>query len=103
MDTRTEAWQVTLDRLELDVLLTERGLDEGALSRPLDAWHVPDNYGPIPLALRPRAEQLLERQRVAMRRLTEQLGVNTAHRAYVSRAERSPARSTASVYVDARF
>jgi hypothetical protein len=100
---RFEAWEVTLDRLELDVILTEKALEDGAFARPLDPWHVPDDYGPIPAALRPRAEQLLERQRLAMRRLTDQLGVTAAHQAYVSRADRTPARATASVYIDSRF
>jgi hypothetical protein len=98
---RHEAWEVVLDRLELDVILVERALEGRAgLSRPLDEWHVPDQYGPVPAALRPRAEALVVRQRTAMRALAEQLGVTAAHQTYVA-ADRAPAAGP--VYVDASF
>jgi hypothetical protein len=100
---RFKAWEVTLDRIELDVIRTEKALDEGlGLERPLDEWHVPDDYGPIPAALRPRAEEILARQQVAMRRIAEQLGVNAAHQVYVG-ADRATPHATGPVYVDTRF
>lgn len=96
---RFEAWEVVLDRLELDVIRTERALASGAgLPRPLDSWHVPDDYGPVPAALRARAEEVLGRQRDAVRHLAEALDVTEAHQAYVAGATRRTGGGP--VYVD---
>lgn len=97
---RLEAWEVVLDRLELDVIRVEHAAGSGTgLSRPLYPWHVPDDYGPIPAVLRARAEAVLGRQRAAVRQLAKALETTQAHRAYVSGASESP-RSSGPVYLD---
>ena len=55
---RQEAWQVALDRIELDVIRAERALETDGVMR-VDEWTVPDDYGPIPVSLRGRAEDIL--------------------------------------------
>ena len=99
---RHRAWEVTLDRLELDVIRAERALeahDDGR--RPLDEWYPPDDYGPIPAALRPRAEDLLARQAAVTRRIGERLGVTAARRAHVADlAWGAPGVRRGPVYVD---
>jgi hypothetical protein len=99
---RFEAWQVTLDRIELDVIRIEKALEEPeGFTRPLDTWHVPENYGPIPASLRPRAVELVTRQQAAMGRLSARLGANAAHQAVVAGVDRvTPGSTTGPVYID---
>jgi hypothetical protein len=99
--SRHEAWQVALDRVELDLIRAERAVEAGTGLARLDEWRVPDYYGPIPVSLRPRAEEILARQRLALRRITEQLGVTAQHQAIVDSASRLSGRtSDLAVYVD---
>jgi len=99
--SRHEAWQVALDRIELDLIRAERALAAGTGLARLDEWQVPDYYGPIPVSMRPRAEEILARQQQALRRISEQLGVNAQHQAIVDSASRLSARtSDQAIYVD---
>ncbi|HCB04003.1 MAG TPA: hypothetical protein PLZ93_13670 [Nocardioides sp.] len=99
--SRHEAWQVALDRIELDLIRAERALDTGTGLARLDEWEVPDYYGPIPVSLRPRAEEILARQRQTVRRLSEQLGVNAQHQAFVGGAStHSAPTADVAIYVD---
>jgi hypothetical protein len=98
--SRYQAWEVALDRIELDLIRAERAVAAGTGVPRLDEWHVPDYYGPIPVALRPRAEEILARQRVSLRRIGEQLGVTAAHQALVESASRRASGSDVAVYVD---
>ncbi len=66
------AWEVTLDRLELDVMRVERGLANNSVVA-CDPWDVPADYGPIPQGLQERAQQLLARQRDCMTTMAEVL------------------------------
>ena len=101
MASRHEAWEVALDRVELDLVRAERALEKGAGPVRLDEWRVPDYYGPIPVSLRPRAEQILERQRRAIRHIAEQLGVTAQHQALVDGVTSLSTRgSEQAVYVD---
>ena len=99
--TRYEAWEVALDRVELDLIRAERALALGTGLSRVDEWQVPDYYGPIPVALRPRAEEILARQQRTARRLSEQLGVTAQHQAIVDSASMlSDRTSDRAVYVD---
>jgi hypothetical protein len=104
-ETRFEAWQVALDRIELDVIRAERALATGrGLPQEPDEWRVPDDYGPIPVALRVRAQELLGRQRDALQGMAAQLGVNAQHQSLVRDVERVTTRSgDGPVYVDVAF
>lgn len=99
--SRREAWEVTLDRIELDLVRAERALESDLGPGRIDEWQAPDYYGPIPVSLRPRAEDILARQQVAMRRIAEQLGVTSQHQAIVESVTPLLTRShDRSVYVD---
>ena len=60
-DRETLAWETELDRLELDILRTERLL---ASLAPVEAaaWETPRLPGPMPEHLLPRAQEIHERQ-----------------------------------------
>ena len=94
-----DAWQVTLDRIELDVIRAERALESGAQLRT-DEWDVPSDHGPVPASLRPRAEEILGRQHVVLKRLAEQLGQTYRHQAVVERVGRTSPATHVPVYVD---
>jgi hypothetical protein len=101
MSLRYEAWEAALDRIELDVIRTERALASPDAVVRTDEWTVPDDYGPIPVALRPRAEELLARQQELLARLGERLGATAQHRALVEDVDALSGRSsTQAVYVD---
>jgi hypothetical protein len=104
-DTRFEAWEVVLDRIELDLIRAQRALDTGVgLGEAPDEWDVPEGYGPIPTALRSRAEEIIRRQQHALRRMATQLGVTAQHQALVEGFEAlSTGPGARPVYVDARF
>ncbi len=80
---RHEAWEIALDRVELDVIRAERALTGSEGTARVDAWHIPDDYGPIPGALRPRAENLVARQQQVIRGLAERMAVTAQHLAIV--------------------
>lgn len=102
--TRFEAWEVVLDRIELDLIRAERALQTGAgLGEAPADWDVPEGYGPIPAALRGRAEDIIRRQQYALRAMAVQLGVTAQHQALVEDLESLSTRSGAGpVYVDMR-
>ena len=98
---RHEAWEVALDRVELDVIRVEKAVESGHGVTRVDEWRIPDDYGPIPLALRPRAEEILTRQRELVVRISERLGVTVQHQAIVDGVARVSTRSSElAVYVD---
>lgn len=98
-DPHHDAWQVDLDRIELDVLRAERALESGADLRT-DPWDVPGNHGPIPRELRDRARSILERQQTVMARIAEQLGVNLRHQTVIEKVGLSSSLSNVPVYLD---
>lgn len=80
-----EAWAAALDRLEEDVESAEALLAEEHRLRELpvaDPWHPPEGLGPLPIDLRPRADQVLARQLAVAEKLTA-LMINTAKQAAV--------------------
>src|SRR4051812_13809068 len=100
MECRHEAWEVALDRIELDVIRVQKAVDSGHGGARVDDWHVPDDYGPIPSALRPRAEEILSRQAELLQRISEQLGVTLRHQAILDGVARVSSTSELAVYVD---
>jgi len=98
------AWQVTLDRIELDVIRAERGLAQGLGQGPVrtvDQWDKPADHGPVPDELRDRAEEILARQRECMASMTALLGVNAKHQAMTDvLGQVSTRRHGLAVYVD---
>lgn len=95
-----KAWQVNLDRIELDVMRAERNLERGLLLQT-DPWDVPADYGPIPDELRERAEEILARQRTIIERIAETLGVTLKHQAVLEAVGRSAVTGrTYPIYVD---
>lgn len=101
LGARHEAWEVNLDRIELDLIRAERAVDDPTRTVVVSAWDEPDDYGPIPAALRARAEDIVARQQAVLRRLGEHLGV-TAHRQAVIDDVQALSRpaGTHAVYVD---
>ena len=60
-----QAWSAALDRMAADVASAEALLAEEHMLRelpPADPWHPPAGLGPLPIELRPRADQVLARQ-----------------------------------------
>ena len=66
------------------MLTTEEQLKERP---PIGTWTPPEGLGPIPDALRRRAEELLERQAVLAHRVMVALAGNRKHIAAASRIE----------------
>jgi hypothetical protein len=94
-------WETALDRLELDVILSERLLEDP--SRPLpEPWDEPRLTGPIPLDLRERAAQIGERQRAVQVRLAAQTAALGREQAFADRVDQATGRPEVSIYLDLR-
>lgn len=103
LDPRLEAWAVTLDRIELDVLRGERALMNDAVIRT-DVWDVPADHGQLPESLRERAEGILARQQRLIEDFTSKLGRTARQRDLVDRVGRvSTLGDTQPIYLDATF
>jgi hypothetical protein len=101
MTSRHEAWEVALDRIELDLIRAEQAMANGTGLDRLDEWRVPDYYGPIPVSLRPRAEEILARQRRVLRQIAERLNVTAQHQSIVDGVARlNTSASDLAIYVD---
>jgi hypothetical protein len=72
-ETTLTAWQVELDRIELDVMRAERHVAHGT-TLTTDFWAPPRDNGPLPEVLRERALSLVARQEACLARMTELLG-----------------------------
>jgi hypothetical protein len=100
-EPRDEAWELELDRLELDVTRGQEVVDAGLGPDGLDEWHVPSGFGPIPAALQARARVILARQQQLLSLIADRLGVTAQHQAIVSNAGRVSARtSEQAIYLD---
>lgn len=102
LDARFQAWEVVLDRIELDVIRVERALETGlGLASEPEEWRVPEDYGPIPSALRARAVDVWERQQAALAALATRLGTTAQHQSLVASVEAvRTAADGGPVYVD---
>jgi hypothetical protein len=97
-----EAWELVLDRLELDVARGQERMDAGLGPDSLDEWHVPEGFGPIPAALQTRAHVILARQQQLLSLIADRLGVTAQHQAIVSNAGRVSTTRTSeqAIYLD---
>jgi hypothetical protein len=83
-DDAALAWEVELDRLELDVMQVERLIKA---MKPLEtsAWTVPALQSPLPEHLLPRALEIHERQGEALKQILRALHLAQRQRRYVDR------------------
>jgi hypothetical protein len=78
------AWEVELDRLELDILQVERLIQA---MKPLERtdWVAPTLSTPLPQHLVARATSIHERQRKALAKILRSLTQAQRHQRYVDR------------------
>jgi hypothetical protein len=92
-------WATALDRLELEVILAERRLEDPSRP-PQDTWDEPDLHGPIPADLRDRALALRDRQQQVQLAMTTLLGTIGRQHDFASRVDRATRQAGKSVYLD---
>jgi hypothetical protein len=92
-------WETALDRLELDVILAERMLDDPTRPAP-EPWDETQLEGPIPSHLRQRALDIRARQRQAQQALQVMLGTISRHHDFARRVDRATGRVDHAVYLD---
>jgi hypothetical protein len=89
-----QAWADALDRLEADVVAAEQLLAEEHRMRDLpltDPWRPPAGLGPLPIDLRPRADDVLRRQLAVAQGLATRLAGTVRHAAMLDRIDDRPA------------
>lgn len=108
-ERRHLAWETTLDRLELDVLVgarllaaTDDALDEGTELPHLHDWEQPGDHGPIPDDLVGRAREIHARQVEVQHRLATAMAETRRRHAATERAPGGTYGSTAApaAYLD---
>ncbi len=85
-----DAWAAALDELELDVGQIETMLADARRQTetpPADQWQPPTGLGPLPLDLRPRADEILTRQLKAAEEIARRLTANRQQSAMTARIE----------------
>lgn len=92
-------WATALDRLELDVIMAERMLEDPTRPAP-ERWDEPLLEGPIPADLRERALALRERQRHAQAALATTLGAIGRQHEFATRVDRATRQAGPAVYLD---
>jgi len=98
-----EAWVAALDALEADVVAVESLLAEDHRIRDLPAggsWAPPQGLGPLPLELRPRADQSLSRQLAATQALAVAMVANRRQAELAARIEADRQSAPRPAYVD---
>jgi hypothetical protein len=94
-------WATALDRLELDVILAERRLEDPSRPAPEpEAWDEPVLRGPIPADLRERALALRERQQRVRTAMTATLATLGRQHDFANRVENATRRPVRAVYLD---
>ena len=82
------AWEIVLDRIELDVMRGERNLSRGLEFRT-DPWDLPDtDIGPIPPQLVDRAAGIHRRQHALIEKMSETLHYTLRQQAVAEAASR---------------
>ena len=83
-------WAEALDALEHDVVSAEALLADRHRARDLplsDPWTPPQGLGPLPIALRPRADFILERQAAAAEAIAMALATTRRQAAIAGRMD----------------
>jgi hypothetical protein len=94
------AWEMALDRLDLDVTMAQRLLGSGQQPAPAP-WDTPQIDGPIPARLLPRALDIQRRQALVERAMRDALTSNGKHRAFADRVSAKSVNGlVAPAYVD---
>lgn len=94
------AWEIVLDRIELDVMRGERNLARGLEFRT-DPWDVPDgDLGPLPASLVERAAGIHRRQHDLIEKMSETLHHTWRQQAVAEAASRDQVATPYPVYVD---
>ncbi len=94
-------WETALDRLELDVILAERLLEDPTRQVP-EPWDEPQLTGPIPGDLQERAVSIAHRQRRVQDRLREKLTSVGRQHAFADRIQQATRPVEVPVYLDLR-
>jgi hypothetical protein len=84
------AWVEALDALESDVVAAEELLAEEHRMRDLpltDPWRPPPGLGPLPLDLRPRADEVLRRQLAVAQQLAATVAGTARQAAVLNRLD----------------
>lgn len=92
-------WETALDRLELDVILAERMLEDPSRPAP-ESWDETQLDGPMPSHLRQRALEIRARQRRVQQSLQSLLGTIARHHDFARRVDRATGRADHAVYLD---
>jgi hypothetical protein len=100
-DDLHHAWELVLDRLQLDAVLVER-MVTSLTPQPPEPWDPPRHLGRIPEDLLPRARDLEKRQFAAMAALAQALSNNARSRRQAQRFGSAGTGDPTSVYVDTR-
>lgn len=98
-DRRHLHWETVLDRLELDLVLTERKLTNPDAPDP-EPWSEPHLPGPIPADLVDRAEELLTRQHAVRDKLAVAAHSLRRHQDFAARVDRAVTPPGRPVYLD---
>lgn len=94
------AWEIVLDRIELDVMRGERNLARGLEFRT-DPWDMPDaDIGPLPVVLVERAAGIHRRQHDLIQKMNETLHHTWRQQAVAEANSRDQAVTPYPVYVD---
>src|SRR5512139_1160563 len=83
-------WAKALDDLELDVARAEELLAEERRSKETPfagGWTPPQDLGPLPLDLKPRADAILQRQLAVAKQISTALGSNRRQAAATAKIE----------------
>jgi hypothetical protein len=102
-DSWRQAWVEALDALEADVETVEWMIQEEHRNRdlpPATNWAPPTGLGPIPLDLRPRADDILARQIAAALAASTAMTANRKQNAFASRVEVGTGGKAMPSYVD---
>jgi hypothetical protein len=98
-----EEWVSALDALEADVESIERLIEDEHRAQELpaaDPWSPPAEMGALPLDLKPRADQILERQIAAAQAVSAAIIGNRRQTAYAAKIEVGTAGKAIPNYLD---
>ena len=97
------AWVTALDELEADVEVVEKMIEDDHRSQELPTptpWAPPAGIGPLPLELRPRADQIMARQLAAAQAAATAITANRRQTAFAALVEVGTAGKSIPSYVD---